>query len=54
MRPNITSDRLRFWRVRNYLIAYAPETRPVLILGFIHGSRNPDRIAIILKSRLEN
>jgi len=53
-RPDITSDRLRFWRVRNYLIAYAPETRPVLILGFIHGARNPDRIAIILKSRLEN
>jgi antitoxin ParD1/3/4/toxin ParE1/3/4 len=53
-RPDITSNRVRFWRVRNYLIPYAPETRPVLILGFIHGARNPERIAIILKSRLED
>jgi toxin ParE1/3/4 len=53
-RPDIASDRLRFWRVRSYLIAYAPETRPVLILGFIHGARNPERIAIVLKSRFEN
>lgn len=52
-RPDITSNRLRFWRVRGYLIAYAPETRPVLILGFIHGARNPERIAIIMKSRVE-
>jgi len=53
-RPDITSDRVRFWRVRSYLIAYVTEIRPVLILGFIHGARNPERIAIILKSRLES
>jgi toxin ParE1/3/4 len=53
LRPDIAGNRLRFWRVRNYLIAYAPETKPVLALGFIHGARDPKKTAIILKSRLE-
>jgi toxin ParE1/3/4 len=54
LRPDIAGNRLRFWRVRDYLIAYAPETTPVLVLGFIHGARDPKKTAIILKARFED
>jgi len=50
-RPDLTSRPLRFRGVFNYLIAYAPEGRPLLIVAVIHGSRNPAAIATILGER---
>jgi plasmid stabilization system protein ParE len=31
---------LRFWRVPNYLIAYAPDEMPMWVTAIIHGSRS--------------
>jgi plasmid stabilization system protein ParE len=52
-RPDLTSRPLRFWRVYDYLIAYAPNERPLWILAIIHGSRSPRVMAAILRSREE-
>jgi len=40
-RPELTFRLLRFRRAGEYLIAYAPEERPVWILAVLHGRRNP-------------
>ena len=45
------SGKLRFWSVWDYVIAYRPEPSPILILGVLHGRRNPDTVAKILTSR---
>lgn len=50
-RPDLTSRPLRFQTIRDYLIAYAPEEKPVLIIGVIHGRRSPRVIAAILRGR---
>jgi toxin ParE1/3/4 len=50
-RSDLTSKRLRFQRVGNYLIAYAPDENPLLVLAVIHGRRNPRTITAILRSR---
>ena len=50
-RPNITSLPLRFVTVRDYLIAYAPEKKPLWVLAVFHGRRSPRVIAAILRSR---
>lgn len=50
-RPDITSAPVRFKVVGNLLVAYAPLTRPVLILAVIDGRRHPRVIASILRSR---
>jgi plasmid stabilization system protein ParE len=42
---------LRFKVVRNYLIAYAPEEKPLWIVAIFHGHRNPRTMAAILRSR---
>jgi plasmid stabilization system protein ParE len=46
-RTDLTSRPLRFRRVRDYLIAYAPEEAPLLM----HGSRSPRVMAAILRGR---
>ncbi len=52
-RPDITwQQHLRFSRVYEYLIAYAPEETPLLVLAIIHGRRSPRVMAKILRSRL--
>ncbi len=38
LRPDLNTHTLRFWLVRNYLIAYAAEN-PLLIVGILHGRR---------------
>ena len=48
-RPDLTSRPLRFWSVRNYLVAYAPDERPLWIVAVIHGSRSPRVMAAILR-----
>jgi antitoxin ParD1/3/4/toxin ParE1/3/4 len=39
-RTDLTSRPLRFKRVRDFLIAYAPDERPLWVVAVIHGSRN--------------
>jgi plasmid stabilization system protein ParE len=50
-RPDLTSRPLRFINVSSYLIAYAPELKPVFVLAVIHGRRSPLVIAAILRGR---
>jgi plasmid stabilization system protein ParE len=50
-RPDLTSRPLRFHNVRDYLIAYAPEEKPLLVLAIVHGRRNPRVLAAVLRSR---
>jgi plasmid stabilization system protein ParE len=50
-RPDLTSCPLRFIRVREYLIAYAPDERPLWVVAVMHGRRNPHVMAAILRSR---
>ena len=50
-RPDLTSRPLRFTRVREYLIAYAPEERPLWVVAVMHGRRSPRVMAAILRGR---
>jgi len=50
-RTDLTSRPLRFQTVRNYLIAYGPEEKPLLVVGVLHGRRSPRVIAAILRGR---
>jgi plasmid stabilization system protein ParE len=50
-RPNLTSRPLRFIRVRDYLIAYAPDKKPLWIISVMHGHRSPRVMAAILRGR---
>jgi plasmid stabilization system protein ParE len=50
-RIDLTSRPLRFLRVHSYLIAYAPDERPLLVIALLHGRRNPRVMAAILRGR---
>lgn len=50
-RPDLTSRPLRFQIVREFLIAYAPEETPLLVIAVVHGRRSPRVIAAMLRSR---
>jgi plasmid stabilization system protein ParE len=50
-RPNLTSRPLRFKLVREYVVAYAPEKRPLWVVAVFHGRRSPRVIAAILRGR---
>ena len=50
-RPELTSRPLRFHPVRNLLIAYAPDEKPLVVLAILHGRRNPRVMAAILRGR---
>ena len=50
-RPDLTSLPLRFTSVGKYLIAYAPDEVPLLVIAIIDGRRNPRTIATILRPR---
>jgi len=50
-RPDLTSRPLRFALVREYLIAYVPDEKPLWVIAVIHGRRSPLVIAAILKGR---
>ena len=50
-RPDLTSRPLRFQFVREYLIAYAPDEKPLLVVAVLHGRRNPRVIAALLRGR---
>ena len=50
-RPDLAARPLRFTSCRDYLIAYAPDEKPLLVIAVLHGRRNPDSLAAILRER---
>jgi plasmid stabilization system protein ParE len=50
-RPDLTLRPLRFTTAGNYLIAYAPDKRPLWVLAVMHGRRDPRVMAAILRGR---
>jgi plasmid stabilization system protein ParE len=50
-RPDLTSRPLRFILVREYLIAYAPDEKPLWVVAVMHGRRSPRVMAAILRGR---
>jgi plasmid stabilization system protein ParE len=50
-RPDLTSRPLRFTIVHEYLIAYAPDEKPLWVIAVMHGRRSPRVMAAILRSR---
>ena len=50
-RPDLTGRPLRFKRVRDYLIAYAPDEDRIWVFAVIHGHRDPSIMAAILRGR---
>jgi plasmid stabilization system protein ParE len=48
-RPDLTTEPLP--NVRNYIVAYAPDERPLVVLAVLHGRRSPRVIAAILRGR---
>jgi len=50
-RPDLTARLVRFQPVRDYVIAYAPDEKPLAVIAVLHGRRNPRVIAAILHGR---
>jgi plasmid stabilization system protein ParE len=50
-RPDLTARPVRFILAREYLIAYAPEEKPLWVIAVIHGRRSPRVMAAILRGR---
>ena len=50
-RPDLTSRPLRFKTVGNFIIAYTPAEKPLLVVAVVHNRRNPRIIAAILRGR---
>lgn len=50
-RRDLTGRPVRFRRVRDYLIAYAPQKRPLWVIAVLHGGRDPRVLAAILRGR---
>ena len=50
-RPDLSSRPLRFQTVRDYVIAYAPDEKPLAIIAVLHGRRNPHLIAAMIRER---
>lgn len=52
-RPDLTGRPLRFIRVRDFLVAYAPDEKPLWVIAVMHGHRSPRVMAAILTGREE-
>ena len=50
-RPDLTSRPLRFVRVGEYLIAYAPNEKPLWVVAVLQGRLSPRVLAAILRGR---
>ncbi len=50
-RPDLTSRPLLFHVLRDYVIAYAPDEKPLAVMAVLHGRRSPRVIAGIIKGR---
>jgi plasmid stabilization system protein ParE len=48
---DLTSRPLRFSHVDEYLIAYAPDKKPLWVIAIMHGRRSPRVLAALLKGR---
>jgi len=53
-RADLTSRPLRFVRIYDYLIAYAPDEHPLWVIAVLHGKRDPRVLAAILRGREEH
>jgi toxin ParE1/3/4 len=51
-RPELTTRALRFQVVREYVIAYAPDDKPLAVIAILHGRRSPRIIAALLRKRI--
>ncbi len=51
LRTDLASQPLRFQPIRDYLIVYAPDERPLVVIAVLHGRRNPRILAAILRER---
>ena len=51
LRPELTGRPLRFKLVRQYLIAYAPDSKPLWVVAVVDARRNPRVIAAMLRGR---
>ena len=51
-RPDLTAEPLRFQSSGEYVIAYAPNEKPLAVIAVLHGHRSPRVIAGILRSRI--
>ena len=40
LRRDLASEPLRFWRVRNYVIIYRSESKPIQVVRILHGARD--------------
>lgn len=50
-RPDLCSRALRFRSVRSFLVAYAPDDEPLVVIAVLHGRRNPRVIGALLRER---
>ena len=50
-RPDLTSRPLLFHSIRDYVVAYTPDEKPLMLIAVLHGRRNPRVIAAILQGR---
>jgi toxin ParE1/3/4 len=50
-RPDLTPRPLWFALVREYLITYVPDEKPLWVVAVIHGRRSPRVMAAILRGR---
>ena len=50
-RADLTSSPLRFLAVRDYVIVYATDAEPLVVIAVLHGRRNPRVISAILRER---
>jgi plasmid stabilization system protein ParE len=50
-RSELTTRPLRFQPVRDFLIAYAPNEKPLVVVAVLHSRRNPRVIAALLRER---
>jgi len=50
-RPDLTSRPLRFHSLRDYVIAYAADEKPLAVIAVLHGHRSPRVVAAILRGR---
>lgn len=50
-RRDLSSRPVRFHPVRDFLIAYAPDEKPLIVLAVLHGRRNPRVMAALLRER---
>jgi plasmid stabilization system protein ParE len=51
LRPDLTFRPVRFQIVREYVIAYASDESPLLVIAVLHGRRNPRVLAAMLRVR---